>query len=183
MELSGDLSGVVITSERLTLRSFAPADAAESFAEGNAEIARFMSWNPPASLAELEAATRQWLPLMQAGKDLQLTVRLSTTGEFVGRAALHAALGRHLETGIWIKLSAQRAGYGSEAVAAVVRWASDRFRPSGFLYPVVDENLASCRLAEKLGGEVIGTRQRWKPGDIERRMLIYRIPSVAAVPT
>lgn len=176
MKLSGDLSRVVIASERLTLRSFDPADAAESFAEANAEIARFMSWNPMSSLQELEAASRIWLSEMRAGEDLQLTVRLSATGEFVGRSGLHAAEGALLETGIWIKLSAQRAGYGSEAVAAVMAWASARFRPSGFLYPVVDENTASCRLAEKLGGTVVGTRQRQKQGDVERRMLIYRLP-------
>ncbi|MBM3549314.1 MAG: GNAT family N-acetyltransferase [Alphaproteobacteria bacterium] len=178
MKLSGDLSRVVIASERLTLRSWDPDDAAESFAEGNAEIARFMSWNPPTSGQELEAATETWLRDMRAGEDLQLTIRLSETGEFIGRSGLHAAEGTLLETGIWIKPSAQRSGYGSETVAAVIKWGSERFRPSGFLYPVVDENTPSCRLAEKLGGEVIGTRQRQKPGDVMRRMLLYRIPSV-----
>jgi RimJ/RimL family protein N-acetyltransferase len=177
MMLSGDLSRIVITSERLTLRSWDPADAAETFAEANAEIARFMSWNPLAFLQELEAIAQGWLAQMKAGEDLQLTVRLPGTAEFVVRAGLHSAEGTLLETGIWIKLSAQRLGYGAEAVAAVVKWAAERFRPSGFLYPVVDENTASRRLVEKLGGEVIGTRQRRKPGDIERRMLIYRIPA------
>jgi len=47
MILSGDLSQTLITSERLTLRSFMAADAAETFAETNARIATYMSWNPP----------------------------------------------------------------------------------------------------------------------------------------
>jgi hypothetical protein len=40
----------------------------------------------------------------------------------------------------------------------------------------VDENLASRRLAESLGGQIIGARRRQKPGDIERALLLYRIP-------
>jgi len=82
-----------------------------------------------------------------------------------------------LETGVWIKESAQGRGYGREAVAAVIKWASEKFRPSGFLYPVVDENTPSRRLAETLGGKIIGTRQRHKHGDEERKLLLYRIPS------
>ena len=77
-----------------------------------------------------------------------------------------------LETGIWIKESAQGHGYGREAVAAVIKWASEKFRPSGFLYPVVDENTPSRRLAEALGGKIIGTRQRHKTGDKERKLLL-----------
>jgi len=42
---------------------------------------------------------------------------------------------------------------------------------------VVDENTPSRRLAEALGGEIIGTRRRRKPGDVERRLLLYRIPA------
>jgi hypothetical protein len=52
MVLSGDLSQTLIRSARLTLRAFTAADAAESFAEANARIARYMSWNPPASETE-----------------------------------------------------------------------------------------------------------------------------------
>jgi RimJ/RimL family protein N-acetyltransferase len=92
---------------------------------------------------------------------------------------LHPAEGDLLETGLWIKEAAQHRGYGREAVAAVTAWASCTFRPSGFLYPVVDENTPSCRLAEALGGEIIGTRQRQKAGDTNRTLLLYRIAPVA----
>ena len=83
-----------------------------------------------------------------------------------------------LETGIWIKESAQGRGFGREAVAAVIKWASETFQPSGFLYPVVDENVPSRRLAEALRGEIIGTRHRQKAGDKDRKLLLYRIPAL-----
>ena len=150
MVLSGDLSHTSITSARLALRAFTAADAALSFAEASATIARFMSWNPPASEREFETIWQGHLSQMKLGTELHLVIRLNSTDEFVGRAGLHPADGTMLETGVWIKESAQGHGYGREAVAAVTKWAGEKFRPSGFLYPVVDENIPSRRLAEAL---------------------------------
>jgi RimJ/RimL family protein N-acetyltransferase len=175
--LSGDLSRTTITSNRLVLRSIKASDAVESFEEANATIARFMSWNPAASLEDFEAIWQERLTNMAAGRELSLVIRLASTEEFLGRASLHPADETLLETGLWIKQSAQGFGYGREAVASLTAWAARRFRPSGFLYPVVDENTPSRRLAEALGGEIIGTRRRRKPGDVERRLLLYRIPA------
>jgi RimJ/RimL family protein N-acetyltransferase len=175
--LSGDLSRIRITSNRLVLRSITASDAVESFAEANATIARFMSWNAPASLEDFEVIWRKRLTNMAAGRELSLVILLASTEEFLGRASLHPADDTLLETGLWIKRSAQGFGYGREAVASLIAWAARRFRPSGFLYPVVDENTPSRRLAAALGGEIIGTRRTRKPGDVERRLLLYRIPA------
>ena len=114
---------------------------------------------------------------MKVGKGLSLVIRLTSTNELIGRAGLHPADGTLLETGIWIKESAQGRGNGREAVAAVIKWASEKFHRSGFLYPVVDENMPSRRLAEALRGEIIGTRQRQKAGAKDRKLLLYRIPA------
>jgi len=177
MELSGDLSQICVTSARLTLKSFTAADAAESFAGANARVAKYMSWNPPASESEYRSIWESSLIDMKMGRQLSLVIRLTGTNEFVGSAGLYPADGALLETGIWIREAAQGQGYGREAVAAVIEWASDRFHPSGFLWPVVDENTPSRRLAETLGGEIIGTRQRQKAGDKNRNLLLYLIPS------
>jgi RimJ/RimL family protein N-acetyltransferase len=177
MLLSGDLSVTLITSARLTLRASRVADAAESFAESNARIAEFMSWNPPASEREIKVMARARFSNMKAGRELSLVIRLTSTNEFIGMTSLHPAGADFLETGVWIKESAQGCGYGREAVAAVIKWASEKFHPSGFLYPVVDENTRSCRLAEALRGEIIGTRQRQKAGDKNRKLLLYCIPA------
>jgi len=177
MFLSGDLSQTLINSERLTLRALTAADAADSYGEVTGRIASFMSWSPPTSEREFETTSQRQLSNMKAGKELHLVIRLTSTSELVGRMGLHPADAALLETGIWIKQSAQRHGYGREAVVALIKWASTRFHPSGSLWPVVDENTSSIGLAEGLGGEIIGTRQRWKAGDKERTLLLYRIPA------
>jgi RimJ/RimL family protein N-acetyltransferase len=158
------------------LRAFTGGDAAETFAEANDRIAKYMSWTPSASEAEFRAIWQGHVRSMSAGKDLHLVIRLRKTNEFIGRAGLHPADGALLETGVWIKEAAHGHGYGREAVAAVIEWATATFHASGFLYPVVDENTPSRRLAEALRGVIIGTRQRRKAGDAERTLLLYRIP-------
>jgi RimJ/RimL family protein N-acetyltransferase len=177
MVLSGDLSQPLITSARLTLRAFTAADSPETFAETNDRIAKYMSWNARFSEKAFRAIWQGHISSMKAGKELHLVIRLTITNEFLGRADLHPADATLLETGVWIKESARGHGYGWEAVAAVIKWAGEKFHPSGFLWPVVDENAPSRRLAEALRGEIIGTRQRHKAGDEDRTLLLYRIPA------
>jgi RimJ/RimL family protein N-acetyltransferase len=174
MLLSGDLSQTSLASERLTLRAVAPADRAEVFAQTTDRIATHMSWAPPSE----EEHRELWESLpaaMQAGQHLFLVIRRTDTGEFIGMTSLHPADGDMLETGIWIKESAHGLGYGREAVAAVVQWASGVFGAGGFLWPVVAANIPSRKLAEMLGAQIIGTEPRPKRGDPTRTVLLYRI--------
>jgi RimJ/RimL family protein N-acetyltransferase len=175
MLLSGDLSQTSLTSERLTLRAAAPTDRAEVFAESTAGIATYMSWDPPSEM-EHRALWASLPAAMQAGQHLFLVIRRADTSEFIGMTSLHPADGDMLETGIWIKETAQGLGYGREAVAAVVRWAGGAFGAGGFLWPVVAENAPSRRLVEALGATIIGTEQRPKPGEPGRTVLLYCVP-------
>ena len=135
-----------------------------------------MNWDPPPSLQEYETIWRTWLPAMETGTDLHLVIRSASSRELLGVAGLHNIGLAELELGIWIKESAQGTGYGREAVAAVIRWASSRFGVAAFSWPVAEENVRSRRLAEALNGAIVG--------NIERRKytaLVYRIPAMSAV--
>ncbi|WP_246678328.1 MULTISPECIES: hypothetical protein [unclassified Mesorhizobium] len=61
---------------------------------------------------------------------------------------------------------------GREAVAAVAAWASDAFNPDCFEYPAAEENVASRRIAEGLGGSIVETRSNSKYTSV-----VYRIPN------
>lgn len=105
----------------------------------------------------------------ETGKELYLVIRHTITNEFIGRTGLSPADAAWLETGVWIKESAQGRGYAREAVAAVIKWASERFHPSGFLYPVVDETHQAGDLPRRSGAKSLGrnngTRQATRSGD------------------
>ena len=112
---------------------------------------------------------------MTAGTDLALVVRLASTGDFLGMVGLHHIGSPEPEIGIWIKEAAQGAGYGREAVAATIAWASQRIGAAAFIYPVAIENRPSRRLAERLGGSLVGTRELRKPSGVLEEV-VYRIP-------
>lgn len=177
MLLSGDLSQTHIASARLTLRAFTQTDIAETFAAITPNVTRYMSWNPPESADAHRAICEGMIADAMAGRQLSLVAREAMTGTFVGVTGLHPANDDLLETGLWLTERAWGRGHGHEIVSAVVAWASRVFQPGGFLYPVVDENMASRRIAESLGGVVISTRDRQKPGDVMRTLVVYRIPA------
>jgi RimJ/RimL family protein N-acetyltransferase len=98
-------------------------------------LTHFMAWDPSPSLAAFAEIWRGWLPKMAAGTDLALTIRLQSTGEFMGMAGLLCIGQPEPEIGIWIKEAAHGAGYGREAVAAVVAWHSrETVRPVSLIW-------------------------------------------------
>ena len=173
---ASDLRTVALTTGRLSLRSFTAADAADSFAAATPTLTRFMAWDPSPSPSAFADVWRQWLPQMAAGTDLALVVRLASTGDFLGMVGLHHIGSAEPEIGIWIRESAHGAGYGREAVAATIAWACQRIGAIAFTYPVAIENRASRRLAERLGGSLVGTRELQKPSGVVLEEVVYRIP-------
>ena len=172
-----DLSSVLLSSQRLLLKSFTGDDARETFLAATPTVARFMSWEPAPSLAAFELTWQSWIPEMRAGTDMSLTVRHKPSLEFLGTAALHNTEATEPEVGIWIKESQHGYGYGREAVAIIVAFAANDLGKQAVLYPVVEQNGPSRRLAESLGGRIVGTRLFCKAGGVEHPEVIYRIPT------
>jgi RimJ/RimL family protein N-acetyltransferase len=170
-----DLSSVFLSSERLLLKSFTDNDAREAFLAATPTVTRFMGWDPAPSLEAFELIWQSWMPKMRAGTDAYLTVRHKISLEFLGAAGLHNADVVEPEIGIWIKESQHRYGYGREAVASILAFAGSDLGKQAVVYPVVEQNGPSRRLAESLGGGIIGSRLLRKPGGIEYPEVVYRI--------
>ena len=97
--------------------------------------------------------------------------------EFLGMAGLHNTSAAEPEMGIWIKESQHGYGYGQEAVAAVISFAARDLGKRAFVYPVVERNGSSRRLAESLGGSIVGSRLLRKADGVEHPEVVYRIPA------
>ena len=174
-----DLHRTAFTSDRLSLRAFTADDAQEAFAEATPVIARFMSWDPSPTLEAFAGVWREWLPRMEAGIDLSLVLRLKSTNEFLGVTGLHRIGNPEVELGIWLKQAAHSLGYARESLAAIIAWAGPHIGATAFIYPVAKENRPSRRLAESLGGVVVGSRILAKASGVRLNEVVYRIPGVA----
>ena len=79
------------------------------------------------------------------------------------------------ELGIWIKKSAHGHGYGKEAVVALKEWANENIEYEYILYPVVDENYASRRIPEFLGGKIAREYDKESMSGKKWHFIEYRI--------
>jgi RimJ/RimL family protein N-acetyltransferase len=177
VKVAMDLSSVSLPSQRLLLKSFTGDDAGEAFLVATPTIARFMSWEPAPSLEAFERIWQSWIPKMRAGTDVSLTVRHKPSLEFLGIAGLHNPDAIEPEVGIWIKEFQHGYGYGREAVATIIAFVASELGKQAVLYPVVEQNGPSRRLAENLGGRVIGARLLRKASGVEYPEFVYRIPA------
>jgi len=172
MTADWDASGVEIKSERLRLGLFTADDADEVFAAITPAITRFMQWEPPRSPTAFAEVWRSWLAPILDGSDLHFVVRSLVDDRCLGLVGLHAAKTARPEIGIWIREDVHGNGIGREAVAAVAAWASGELDPDCFAYPVAEENVASRRIAEGLGGSIVETRSNPKYISV-----VYHIPN------
>ena len=163
---------IVIRSPRLRLSQFQMRDAAEVFACITPAIARFMPWEPP-SWSEYLTRCEKRVQSPEPNK-FSLVVRKLDNEECLGMASLEDADSVWPELGLWLKESVHRQGFGREVVAALVEWGHASLGKGSFIYPVAVQNIASRRIAENLGGAIIGTRANPKYDSV-----IYRIPSTS----
>lgn len=159
-----------LQSTRLALTLFSADDAAESFACMTPSLTRFMTWQPPENREDFDAVWHEWLPAMDAHEGYVFTIRLRSNGSFLGLIALNNVQ-EEPELGIWIREDQHRQGIAPEALVLVVAWASKVHRIISFRYAVAVDNRPSHRVAELLGGVVVGEERIG-----EFASMIYRIP-------
>jgi RimJ/RimL family protein N-acetyltransferase len=104
-------------------------------------------------------------------------VRVRPALEFLGMTGLHKITSVEPEAGIWIKESRHGYGYGREAVAAVITFAACDLGKRAIIYPAVERNVPSRRLAESLGGKIAGTRLLRKASGVNYPEVVYKIPA------
>lgn len=160
-----------IESSRLSIRPFSAGDADATFPCITPSLTRWMSWEPPADRQDFDRVWATWLPTIAEGTDFVFAVRQIDDKSFLGLVGLHRVRNASAELGIWIREDRHREGIGGEAVGLVARWASAELRIERFTYPVAEENNASRRIAESLGGVVVERRETPK-----YRSVVYEIP-------
>jgi len=149
-----DLSKVQIETERLRLVPGTVDFAEQIFLEYRDPVIQYMNYGPPESLEVLTKRMKDRETEMKDGVQLFMAILLKETNEFLGCMALEDLKEENPEMGGWLKKSAHGHGYGREAAAALKQWAEEHLKYDHILWPCAVANLASCKLAESLGGKV-----------------------------
>lgn len=161
----------MISTPRLRLVELRSGDADELFDAITPAVARFMAWELPASRSSLRARLESVAQDPAAG-GINLVVRRLDDEACLGRTGIEDPLAECPEVGLWLRESAHGRGYGTEVVRALVGWAGVELGKAAFTYPVAIGNVASRRIAERLGGRVVASRSGPKYASV-----VYRIPA------
>ena len=158
-----------IVTERLRLEPVEEplADAMWMATEPSlAELRRWLPWARHATLESIREFTRR--SELGWGADTDYAFAVFEGSEVVGGIGLHTPRIERLgEVGYWVRSDRTRRGYAAEAGSALLAFA---FRVVGCYRLELRagvENLASCRVAEKLGFRREGTLRRGCPGGAE----------------
>ena len=161
---------IELRSSRLVLCETRASDADELFDAIDPAVARFMAWDVPKSRA-VHRARVEARAADGDGRAAHFTIRRRDGHDCLGAAGVEALDTERPEIGLWLRTSAQGHGYGTEAVRTLLAWAGDRTGRAAFAWPVAPDNVPSVRLAERLGGRVVGRRRRPK-----HEALVYLVP-------
>lgn len=171
--MHSDLTQCRVNTDRLLITPFTAADADDVYQAITPTLTRFMTFEPEESPEAFANVWEGWLPLIREGEEVIFVARLRDSKQFVGMGGVHNLHQQKPELGIWVKESLHGNGYGREIVHAMAKWASERYHPPYFIYPVAEQNTPSRRIAESLGGTVQGRRE-----NIKYDCVVYHVPAI-----
>jgi [ribosomal protein S5]-alanine N-acetyltransferase len=155
------LDSVEIFTARLRLTPVVEDDAEDIFREFTPAIATYMIPSPPDSILGTHAFVEQTKGRRVGDRELIVTLRTREEARFVGVVGLHAlAVPKRAEIGLWLAADTHRKGLGFEGCSALLAWAEECFDLDVVEYPVDRRNIASRKLAEKLGGRITDERRQ-----------------------
>lgn len=165
-----------IQTERLTIQPYQPIYLEDYYREFTAEITKYQYPDPFPDLETANQALSGFCREMEAGDMLEL-VLLSRKGEFLGSVEVFGLKEEAPELGVWLKSAAQGAGYGYEALKAVVDALNALGKYRYYIYEADVRNAPSRRLVEKFPFQE-GERQELTTESGKRLILqTYRIYS------
>ncbi len=163
-----------IETERLVMRPVAPGYEKEINRELNDEVTRYMYISPEPVESTYEWVKRS-IEKREAGTDYAVQIFLKNTDELIGGGGLHHVDTKMPEFGIWLKKSAQGHKYGREAVMGLYDWVKNNLDYDYLVYPVDRNNIPSRKIAEAMGGVVVGEEKKDCPSGKVLDTVIYHI--------
>lgn len=163
---------VMIETKRMILRPFIAEDADDIWPCMTESLARYMRWEPPKNAEDFKSIWKNWPAIQEEGNSYVFVGRMKNNGSLIGLFSAHNFIASVPRLALWVCESFQRQGYASEALKAIMYWVRQHFQPDYFSYQVAEQNVASRKLVESLGGKPVGVEQ-----DPKFTLIIYHIPA------
>jgi [ribosomal protein S5]-alanine N-acetyltransferase len=167
-------ANTIIITERLRLQPVSEKFKQVICKEFTAAITRYMPFSPSGDIKDPEAfiadANQQFTDM----QSMHLCILEKESSEFLGMCGLHHINTTAIEIGLWLKLSAQQMGYGTETVKALVAFAEKKFAAESLIYPVDKNNIPSRKIPEKIGFVVFSKYQKKKDDTTTLDIVEYR---------
>ncbi|MQR01612.1 GNAT family N-acetyltransferase [Glaciimonas soli] len=152
-----------IHTKRLLIRVARPSDGAmfnQAIVESAGQLKDWLGWvTPVPGIDDSEQSCRRAYARFLLNEDLMAFFLLKSNGVLVGGSGLHNANWdwRHFEIGYWGRTSHLGNGLISEGVSALAQYAIENLSANRVFLTTDEKNLASWRLAERIGFELEGT--------------------------
>ena len=115
-----------------------------------------MSWNPPATIEELEAPLRKNIEAWDSATAFSFTIELQATGAFLGRIVIRQQEECGVwDLGYWTHPEHQGQGYMSEAGAAIVEFGFRNLGAKRLEARYAEWNWKSGRVLNRIGMEFV----------------------------
>jgi ribosomal-protein-alanine N-acetyltransferase len=168
-----------LTTERLHLRPFTPADRAAIHAVyADPEVMRFVGHGAHRTMAETANALRTYGDVLERRGYSFLAVTERASGALIGDGGLHplGGVGPDVELGYTLAREAWGKGYATELGRALIEYAFTVLRVPRVVAQVEPANTASRHVLEKLGMTERETRTAYG-----RPHLLYAVESAPRV--
>ncbi len=160
-----ELRDLNLKSSRLFLRPFTKQDVpniASAVHSSLPELIPFMPWaNPDYSIADSRDFVRRSFTWRRQGRVFGFGIFEAATRELLGSNGLHNVTkdSRSAEIGYWVRSDRAGKGIATESSALILRFAFETLHRHRVVLRAATDNLASNRVAEKLGFHLEGTQR------------------------
>jgi len=157
---------IVLKGARLTLRSYRVEDAAMQAEVIRASFAALEPWMPWARADHSTEMAAAWLSsnheARAKGTAYEFAIVDNRSGTFLGGAGLNHldALNKVANLGYWVRSDRAKHGIATEAARLLVTWGFRELKLNRIEVMAATENLASQRVAVKLGATREGVLRR-----------------------
>lgn len=161
-------------TDRLLIQPFSNTYLEDYYKEFTDEITKYQY---PDRFPDMETANQfvsGFVADMERGDMLELVI-LAHDGEFLGSMEVFGLREEAPEVGLWLKKNAQGAGYGYEALKAVIEYLNETKKYPYYIYEVDVRNTPSIRLAEKFQCEKGGCEEITTESGKKLKLQTYRI--------